>query len=222
MIEQTREGNVHVLTMSNDANLIDPAFVARLHQALDAVEAASTGAAALVLTGRGKFFSNGLDVPALSKLDGDAMRGFNRDVVRAFGRLVILPLPTVAAVNGHAFAGGAILALACDYRVMRADRGWICLSEVDAGVPIGAGVMAMIRAKLPPASARDAVLTGKRFAADDAIAAGFADAKAAADELVAAALDIARPLAEKDRAIFRTLKKTLWSDVARTLGMDVA
>ena len=124
MIEHAREGNVHVVTLGDDANLINPAFVARLHEVLDAVEAASDGASGLVLTARGKFFSNGLDVAELMQLPPDAMKQFNRDLVRAFGRLVTLPVPSVAAVTGHAFAGGAVLALTCDWRVMRADRGW--------------------------------------------------------------------------------------------------
>ena len=110
MIEHAREGNVHVVTLGDDANLINPAFVARLHEVLDAVEAASDGASGLVLTARGKFFSNGLDVAELMQLPPDAMKQFNRDLVRAFGRLVTLPVPSVAAVNGHAFAGGAVLA----------------------------------------------------------------------------------------------------------------
>lgn len=221
MIEHAREGNVHVVTLGDDANLIDPGFVARLHEVLDAVDAASAGPSGLVLTARGKFFSNGLDVATLMQLEPEAMKQFNRDLVRAFGRLVTLPIPTAAAVNGHAFAGGAVLALTCDWRVVRADRGWICMSEVDAKVPIGAGAMAMLRAKLPAATVRDAVLTAKRYAADDAIAAGWADAKAPEAGLVAAALDIVRPLADKDRGIYRSLKRTLWADVGRAFGLDL-
>lgn len=221
MIEHAREGNVHVVTLGDEANLINPAFVARLHQVLDGIDAASAGPSALVVTARGKFFSNGLDVAELSQLQPDAMKQFNRDLVRAFGRLVTLPVPTVAAVNGHAFAGGAVLALTCDWRVVRADRGWICMSEVDAKVPIGPGPMAMLRAKLPAATVRDAVLTGKRYAADEAIAAGWADAKAPEDGLVAAALDIVRPFADKDRGIYRSLKRTLWADLGRAFGLDL-
>lgn len=219
MIELTREGNVHLLDLGDDTNLIDPPFVTRLHEALDRIEVASDGPGALVMTARGKFFSNGLDVGTLSQLDPDARHQFHRDLARAFGRLLVSSVPTVAAVNGHAFAGGAVLALCCDFRVQRADRGWVCMSEVDARVPIGAGVMAMLRAKLPPATTRDAVLTGRRYAAADAVAAGLADVAASESELVAAALDIVRPLAEKDRATFRTLKHTLWADLARGLGV---
>ena len=62
----------------------------------------------------------------------------------------------VAAVNGHAFAAGAFLAMACDFRLMRADRGWICISEIDVGVPIGAPMMGILRAKLPATSAAEA------------------------------------------------------------------
>lgn len=221
MIEHAREGNVHVVTLGDDQNVINPAFVARLHEVLDAVDAASDGPSALVLTARGKFFSNGLDVATLMQLEPEAMRQFNRDLVRAFGRLVTMPIPTAAAINGHAFAGGAILALTCDWRVVRADRGWICMSEVDAKVPVGSGPMAMLRAKLPAATVRDAILIGKRYAADQAIAAGWADGKAAEDALVAAALDIVRPLAEKDRGIYRSLKRTLWGDLGRAFGLDL-
>jgi enoyl-CoA hydratase/carnithine racemase len=220
MIELSRTGDVHVIHLGDDQNLIDPPFVARLHEVLDAVEADSAGAAALLLAADGKFFCNGLHVAEIARLDADGMRRFSRDVGRAFGRLLLLPVPTVAAVSGHAFAGGAALALACDYRVMRADRGWICFSEVDAGVPIAPGMMAMLRAKLPPATVRDAVLAGQRFAADEAIAAGFVDAKAEIDALRARSLAYVTPLAGKERGIFRSLKQTLWGDVGRALGVE--
>jgi len=125
MIEHGREGNVHVVTLGDDANLLHPALVARLHEVLDAVDAASDGPSALVLTARGKFFSSGLDVAQ--------------------------------------------------------------------------------PAKPPP----------------DAIAAAGADAKAPADRPVGAALDIVRPLAEKDRGIYRSPKRTLRADLGRAFGLDL-
>jgi len=148
------------------------------------------------------------------------MTRFGAKMGQIMGRLLLLPVPTVAAINGHAFAAGAFLALACDYRIMRADRGWICISEVDAGVPISAPMMDLLKAKITPQTARDAVLTGQRYAADDAIAAGMADARAAEADLLAEAKALAGSLASKQRRIFRTLKRTLYADVAAGLGVE--
>ena len=220
MIDHTRDGPVHVLTMRNEQNLLDPPFVARMHEALDEVEAESEGNSALVLTGDGKFFSNGLNLPALTNLEAPERARFNKEFTRAVGRLVVSPVPTVAAVNGHAFAGGAVLALACDYRIMREDRGWLCLNEVDLGMPIPAPMMALITARLPGSTVRDAVLAGKRFSADAAIGAGFADAKAPEAELLAKAIELAGSLAGKKRSVIKTMKATLWGDVARGLGVE--
>lgn len=220
MIEHTREGPVHVLTMRNEQNLIDLPFLAHLHEALDQVEAESEGDSALVLTGEGKFFSNGLNLPELRTLEASEMVRFNEEFNRAVGRLVVSPMPTVAAVNGHAFAAGAVLALPFDYRIMREDRGWWCLSEVDLGMAIPPPIMALVTARLPATTVRDAVLAGKRYTADEAIAGGFADAKAPEAELLERAVELAGSLAGKNRSAFKAMKATLWGDVARGLGVE--
>jgi enoyl-CoA hydratase/carnithine racemase len=220
MIEHTREGVVHVVTMRSDQNLLDLPFLARLHEALDQVEAESEGDSALVLTGEGKFFSNGLNLPELRTLEAPEMARFNEELRRAVGRLVVSPVPTVAAVNGHAFAAGAVLALPFDYRIMREDRGWWCLSEVDLGMAIPPPIMALVTARLPATTVRDAVLAGKRFSADEAIGAGLADGKAPEAELLSKAVELAGSLAGKNRNVIRTMKVTLWGDVARGLGVE--
>lgn len=219
MIDLDRDGDIHVVTMNNGPNMIDPSWQARMLEVLDAVEADCEGNAGLVLTGEGKFFSNGLNVEVIMGLQGEDMTRFGARMGQIMGRLLLLPIPTVAAVNGHAFAAGAFLALACDYRMMREDRGWICISEVDAGVPISPPMMALLRDKLTPQTTRDAVLSGKRYAADDAIAAGMADGKAAEADLVSEAKKLASGLAGKQRRIFRTLKRTLYAEVGAGLGI---
>jgi enoyl-CoA hydratase/carnithine racemase len=219
MIELRRDGEVHVVTLDNGPNMIDPAWQARMLEELDAVEADCDGDAGLVLTGAGKFFSNGLNVEVVMGLQGEDMARFGAKMGQIMGRLLLLPIPTVAAVNGHAFAAGAFLALACDYRLMREDRGWICISEVDAGVPIGAPMMTLLKGKVSAHTARDAVLTGKRYAADDAIAAGFADGKAAEADLLADAKKLASSMASKQRRIFKTLKRQLYADIGAGFGV---
>jgi enoyl-CoA hydratase/carnithine racemase len=212
-----RQGDVHIVRMYDDTNSIDPEFVGTMNAVLDAVEAESAGNAGMVLTGEGKFFCNGLDMEALTSLPDGARLEFGADLSRLLGRLLTLPFPTVAAINGHAFAAGAILALTCDYRVMRRDRGWICLSEVDAGVPIVPAMMALARAKLPAATVRSAVLEGRRFTAPEAVAAGFVDRETDQDLVVPEATELAASLAVKQRGIFGNLKRTLWADIAAGL-----
>jgi enoyl-CoA hydratase/carnithine racemase len=215
MIETSRDGDVHIVTMNAEPNTVQPAFVAAMHDALDEIEAA--GAGAIVLTGKDKIFNSGLDVPVVMSLKGDDAKNFGGNLMQLLERLLIGPIPTVAAINGHAFAAGAFLAMSCDFRFMRADRGWMCISEVDVGVPIGAPMMNSLRKKLPATVVAEAVLTGKRFAADDAIAAGFADGSAPESELLGVAIKHAAELAAKESGIMAKLKQTLWADVARGL-----
>jgi len=203
--------------MNNDANTICLDWQQQMLEALDEVENNSGKGTALVMTGEGKFYSNGVNIDAMNKLDKLGVKKFAQTMLEIHRRMIMLPFPTVAAINGHAFAGGAFLALSLDYRIMREDRGWICISEVDAGVPIPPPMMDILLAKLPPAAARDAVLTGKRYTADEAIVAGFVDSKAQSEILLDKAVELATTLASKEFGIFNKLKQTLYGDLAGRL-----
>ncbi len=216
MIDLERRDDVFLLRMQAGENRFNPAFLSALDEALDEVEA-SEGAAALVTTGEGKFYSNGLDLAWLSG-DGASEAGpFVARVLRLFARVLTFPLATVAAMNGHAFAGGGMLALAHDFRVMRADRGFFCLPEVDLGLPLAPGMTALIKARLPVATAHEAIVTGKRFGGAEAADRGIVDAAADEDAVLSRALEIAAPLAGKDRATMAALKRGLYEDTLRIL-----
>jgi enoyl-CoA hydratase/carnithine racemase len=222
MIEYHKDGDIHVVTMNNDQNTIDLAWQGRMLEVLDIIEADIEGDAGLVLTGEGKFFCNGLNLEAIMSMNAEEMGQFRVAMGRINGRLLMLPVPTIAALNGHAFAAGAFLALACDYRVMREDRGWLCVSEVDAGVPISQPMMNLLLHKATPNTARDAVLTGKRYTADDAISAGLADGKANEGDLIAHASTMAVSISTKERGIFGTLKRSLNSHLAGEFGLEAS
>ncbi|MFM8411714.1 MAG: enoyl-CoA hydratase/isomerase family protein [Alphaproteobacteria bacterium] len=217
MIDLDRVGPVFVLRMQSGENRFNPHFVAAWNAALDEVEA-SDGDAALVTTGgEEKYFSNGLDLDWLTG-PGAAEAGlFLPTFIRLLGRIFAFPLPTVAAVNGHAFAGGGMLALAHDFRVMRADRGFFCLNEIDLRMPLAPGMAALITARLQGAVLRDVVLTGRRYGGADATAAGIADEAVPQSELLNRAIHRATALATKDRRAYATLKRNLHGPAIATL-----
>lgn len=217
-LEQRSEagGVVWVLRMDDGENRFNRTSVDALHAALDRV-AATEGPAALVTTGTGKFYSNGLDLDWLGA--GVGTEGFLDDVHRLFGRVLGLDVYTVAAVNGHAFAGGAMLASAHDAVVMREDRGYWCLPEVDLGLPLTPAMFATVAAHLPPPTLRDAALTGRRYGGPDAVAAGIAAEAVPEGEVVERAVALAAEVAGKDRNVIRAHKELLHGAALRTCGV---
>jgi len=167
------------------------------------------GPRALVTTASGKFFSNGLDLDWLGQ-HGDDFLGYVVDVHHLFERVLGLGVATVAAVQGHAFAGGGMLALAHDFRVMRADRGYFCLPEVDINIPFTRGMSALIQAKLAPKAAHEAMTTGRRYGGRDALASGIVDAVTHEDDVLSSAIEMARPLAGKAGTTLATIKARMY------------
>jgi Delta3-Delta2-enoyl-CoA isomerase len=216
MIDSRREGDVHVLRFDDGENRFGPAFLDALGAALDEV-AAAPAPRALVTTGTGKFYSNGLDLDWLGRNPGEQGPYLDR-VHGLLARLLTLPMPTVAAVNGHAFAAGAMLALAHDFRVMRADRGYFCLPEVDLGLPFTPGMSALIQARLPRATAHEAMVTGRRYGGEDAVAAGIVQGAVAEDEVLAQAVALAAPLAAKNGGTVATIRTEMYRPVLAALG----
>lgn len=212
-IDLRRDGNVFILTMQAGENQFNRPFLDAFTRALDEVEH-SSGPAALVTTGgQEKFYSSGLDLGWLAG-DGQSEGGaFIRSVLRLLGRVLVFPIPTVAAINGHAFAAGAMLALAHDFRVMRADRGFFCLNEVDIKLPLAPGMTKLIHSRLSPTSFRDVILTGARIGGNEARDRGIVDDAVPAEEVLPRAVARAAALADKDRSIYGTLKRGMYADV---------
>jgi enoyl-CoA hydratase/carnithine racemase len=210
-----RRGNVFVLTLGEDDNRFHPDRVAAIDAALDEVDAVD-GPRAVVTTGSAKFYSNGLDLEFMAA-NPDAAEANLRQVHALFARVLTFPAPIVAALNGHVFAAGAMLALAHDVAVMRSDRGFFCLPEVDLGIPFTPGMNALIRARLPIASAHEAMTTGRRYGGEEALAAGLVHAVAAEDEVLDVAVARADALAGKAGATMGAIKARLYEDVVTAL-----
>ena len=221
MIELTRRDAVFVLQMHHGENRFEPAFVDAFERALDEVEH-TDGAAALVTTGAGKFYSNGLALDALAGKSVAEIAAYVGSVMRLFARLLAFPRATVAALNGHAFAGGGMLALAHDLRVMRADRGFFCLPESDLRLPLQPGMTALIRARLPAQTAHEAIVTGRRYGGADALARGIVDHVVGEADVLPGAIALAQELAGKDPATLAALKQGLYAGALGALRGDAA
>jgi enoyl-CoA hydratase/carnithine racemase len=197
VVKLVKTGDVYVLTMRAGENRFNPTFVARFNEALDYIER-QKGAAALITTGEGKFFSNGLDLNWMAANKAGAMQNVV-EVQKLFARVLTFPIPTVAAINGHAYAGGAMLALAHDYRVMRQDRGFFCLPEIDLGIPFTPGMNSLIVSKLSHTIfVRDALFFGAKFDGREAHTKQFVDMAVPGDDtVIKTALDLAQQQAGK-------------------------
>ena len=211
----TRSDDVFVLNLGDTENRFHPDWLAEVDGLIDQVQAA-TGPKALVTTASGKFFSNGLDLDWLGS-NSDQFVPYVISVHHLFERVLALPVPSVAAVQGHAFAGGGMLALAHDFRVMRADRGFFCLPEVDINIPFSRGMSGLIQGRLSKKTAHEAMTTGKRYGGGDALSAGIVDAIANEDDVLSAAIEIAAPLAAKAGPTLGTIKERMYVEALAAL-----
>ena len=132
-----------------------------------------------------------------------------------FARMLLFPGYTVAAINGHAFAAGAMLSACFDARVMRSDRGYWCLPEVDLGLPLSAAMVATVSARLPAEAAQDAMITGCRYGAEDALALGIVTETCDESRLLDVSVELAAEMAGKDRGVIAEHKRLLFGDAAR-------
>ncbi|MGB7981993.1 MAG: enoyl-CoA hydratase-related protein [Candidatus Nanopelagicales bacterium] len=212
-----RADHVFTLDLGDDENRFSLDWLAKANGLLDEV-LADPGAGVLVTRGQGKFYSNGLDLAWLMA-NGDKMGAYVERVHALFARVLAFPMPTVAAVTGHAFGAGAMLAMAHDYRVMRTDRGFFCFPEVDIHIPFTPGMAALIQAKLTPAAAVRSMTTGQRFGGEPAQAIGLVDATAPdIESTVSAACDLVAGLAGKDRTTMRAIKSTMYGPALAALA----
>src|SRR5271165_2052465 len=210
-----RHDDVFVLDIGDTENRFHPDWLASVNDALDEVENAE-GPRALVTAATGKFFSNGLDLDWLSAHPDDGGQ-YLAAVHDLLARVLALPVITVAALQGHTFAAGAMFSLAHDFRVMRSDRGYWCLPEADLNLPFTVGMSALIQARLTPQTAHQAMTTGRRYGGHDALAAAIVDRTADEHGVRQAAAEIARPQAAKAGPALGTIKTRMYAPVLDAL-----
>jgi enoyl-CoA hydratase/carnithine racemase len=211
-----RAGAVAIVRMRDGENRLNPRMLGALEAVLDEAERGED-VGALVLAGEGKYFCNGFDLDWLGAATPAEASEMVAQAQRLLARVLTFPITTVAALNGHAFAAGAMLALACDARVMREDRGYLCLPEVDIGLVFTPGMTALLKARLPTVIAHRAMVHGHRFTAPEALAGGVLDAAVPAERVLEAATERAQALGGKPRPVLAAIKRGLYGDAVAAL-----
>jgi enoyl-CoA hydratase/carnithine racemase len=209
------EGTLAVLSLGKAEGRFNGDSVAAIDACLDEVLASS--ASALITTADSKIWCNGFDTVWLGAHREQAAPTIVA-AERLFARLLTFPVPTVAAIGGHVFAGGVLLAMSHDVRIMRADRGYLCLPEVDLGVVFTPGMTELLTATMSPPTAHRAMVLGHRFPAEEALAAGLVSEIAPVEQLGERARAAATSLSGRGREAVAGLKRRIYAEAVARLG----
>jgi enoyl-CoA hydratase/carnithine racemase len=219
MIQLEKRDSIFILTMDDGENRWNTTFDREISTALDKVEA-SIGPAALVTTSSDpKFFSNGLDLKWRAS-SGDHPGGdkaaFGSEFMALMGRIITLPLPSICAINGHAFGAGFMMALCHDVRLMRQDRGFICANEVEIGMVIPDPELALFQHKLPANVFFETVQLARRWTGPEAAQAGIISSTCSQEDLLESAVSKAQSLARlgENRKVYGKMKERLFGSNA--------
>lgn len=215
-ISVTHVGSVALLQWNEGENRVNLDSLGRLNEILDEL-ASIEGPLSLVLTGTGKFFCNGLDLERFGDKRDEFVATLHR-FEQTVGRLLLFPAYSVAAINGHAFAAGALLSTAFDYRVMREDRGYWCMNEAEIGLALDERLWSILANRLPRSTAIMAATTARRFSGPDALRSGIVEAVADEATVLSHAMEVAESMATLDRPTLGLHKRLIYGAEAAALG----
>jgi len=221
MYEYTMDDKVAVLTMN--VNVFNINSLTEFLSVLDQIEKDTEAKALVVRSSDAKIWCNGIDLdwllPHVQKQERKITDMFSAKLNELLKRILVYPMVTVAAVTGHAFAGGAIMACCFDFRFMRKDRGFFCFPEVDLGIPFIPSMTAMVKKALPRYLVEDMQLTGRRVTADELEARHVIRKACTMDELMGEAVSFAKGL-NKERKIVSKLKNVLHKDILTVMEVE--
>ena len=171
ILEWKKDGTVAVITLTNGENRFNPDFNNAVQTSLQEIEQDSSISSVIITSNDPKNWSQGIDLlwmmDKIAKKDMPAVRSFIYGANDLFKRILLFPMPVIAAINGHAFGDGSILACCCDFRFMKSDKGFFCFPEVDIDIPFLPGMLAMLRKAIPYYKMEEAVFSGKKMGAKE-------------------------------------------------------
>lgn len=220
MIDLEKQGEVLILRMDSGENRFGGDAIEQWNELLDTAES-TQGPMALVTTGTGKFYSNGLDLDYMQSGQVDPA-AYVQSVLAIMERILLFPAITVAAVNGHAFGAGAQVALVHDYRIMRRDRGFFCMPEIDLGMSLHPGMTALIQARLPVQTAHEVIATGTRYGGELALERRIVDRLAEEAEVLSQAVELAAGLTSKAKPVMSRLKRDMYPQVIEAMRSELS
>ena len=218
-MELERVGKVAVLRIAaGKANALNESLLVSLNRILENIN--QSDERALVVTGEAGFFSAGFNLVELSQLDWPAMERFIRLFDKTMLRLYTMPMPVIAAINGHAIAGGCIIALQTDYRMMADSNGKIGLNETQLGLGLPKQVVEVLRATVPIGSVFPIALEGRLFSPHEAQEVGLIHNVVSPDALESRAVAKAQELANLPAAGYVHVKRTLQRPILNAIETD--
>ena len=215
----TVEINERIATVTlkrGKVNALNGSVVDELRESFRALEA-DHNLKAVILTGAGRFFSFGFDIPEFLSFSKEAFSDYLTSFTDLYTYLFSYPKPVVAALNGHTIAGGCMLALACDHRVMAAGKGKISLNEIAFGASVFAGCTEMLRFWVGSATATEILYSGDMYSAEKAMRLGLVQAVSDKEDLISQAEQIASDLGSKHSRAFAGIKSLLRKSVAEEM-----
>lgn len=224
-----KRGDIFYLTLTGaDEHRLNPALISAVTAYLAEIKSKADKGSVLITKAEGNFFSNGFDLK-YAQAGGSPKAAMDRlrHMVDMFkpvaAELISFPMPTIAAVTGHAAAAGLMLAICHDYVMMRSDRGVMYMSELDLGLPLPEYFTEVIRSKVGSVAARrELVLKASKLRAGEALGLGLIDsAHGSAEETVDAAEHLAGSLSKRrwDGKVYAELRKALLPEVCRVFGL---
>jgi len=221
MYEYALDEQVALLTMNENKFNINS--VTEFLSVLNEIEKDTDAKALIVRSSDEKIWSNGLDLewllPLVQKGERSVTDVFAAKLNELFKRILFYPMITVAAITGHAFAGGAVLACCFDFRFMRKGRGYLCFPEVNLGIPLLPSYTAMMKKAIPMDLVEDMQLTARKLTAEECEARHIIMKACTIDELMSEAISFAKGL-NKERSIVTKLKTVMHKDILRIMEVE--
>lgn len=213
-IELNKKDGIATLTLSRGkVNALNGPAVSELRNCLKSIEG-DEDVKAVILTGAGKFFSFGFDIPEFLPFTKEQFTEFLIGFADFYSYLFLFPKPVIAALNGHTVAGGCMLALACDHRVMARGKGKISLNEISFGASVFAGSVEMLRFAVGSAHAQNVLYSGAMYSAEQAFGMGLVQELVKEEDLMDSAVNAAARLSSNPSAAFASIKSLLRKPIA--------